>query len=195
MAIASFLTPADVLANPSVYRVSSASIGDIQYYGPAAYRRMEQVFKGEQDGQIITQMFPRASIELLLMFEDAWWPSYITKAARTTLWSVKQDEPGKGMLMTGFVPANLVRANQWLVEVEVYLVIAKFYETLINDNANINEKDKFNWKIARERFHDRWSDIMQASHFYDVNTDGFISKIEENNDTDINYYSEDRRYF
>jgi hypothetical protein len=82
-----------------------------------------------------------------------------------------------------------------MIELETYLVVAKFYETLVNDNANINEKDKFNCQIARERFQARWNDCMQASHFYDVNNDGFISKIEENNDMDINYYSADRRYF
>jgi len=191
MAIASFLKPADVLANTDSYRVSSASIAEIQFYGPAAYRRMDQVFKGDQDSQLVTVMFPKASIEILLMLEESWWPNYITKAARTTLWSVGPN----GQLITGFNPVLLVRPNQWLIELETFKVIANFYETLVNDNANINEKDKFNWKIAEERFQSRWSDVKQASHFYDVNSDGVISKIEENNDMDINYYSEDRRYF
>lgn len=189
MAIASFLKPQDILSQN--LRVSTAGIDEVQYYSPAGYRRMEQVFKGDQDSQLTTVMFPKASIEILLMMEEAWWPSYITKAAKTTLWSVSAN----GQLITGFKPESIVKTNQWMIELETYLVVAKFYETLVNDNANINEKDKFNWQIARERFQARWNDCMQASHFYDVNNDGFISKIEENNDMDINYYSADRRYF
>jgi hypothetical protein len=189
MAIASFLKPQDII--DLNLRVSTADVAEVQYYSPAGYRRMEQVFKGDQDSQLQNVMLPKATIEILLMLEEAWWPTYITKAARTTLWSVGAN----GQLITGFKPENLVKTNQWMIELETYLVVAKFYETLVNDNANINEKDKFNWEIARERFQSRWNDCMQASHFYDVNSDGMISKIEENNDMDINYYSEDRRYF
>jgi hypothetical protein len=156
---------------------------------------MEQVYKGDQDSMIESMLFPKASIAILLMLEEAWWPNYITKAARTTMWATKLTDPGKGQLMTGFIPANLVKQNQWLIELETYKVIALFYENLINDNANINEKDKFNWELASQRYENRWSECMQASHFYDVNSDGFISKIEENNDMDLNYYSDDRRYF
>lgn len=190
MAIASFLTPTDILANNSALRVSSAGIDEVQYYNPAAYRRMEQILKGDQDSQLINLMFPKASIELLLMFEEAWWPVYITKAAKTTLWSVSN-----GQLITGFKPVCLVRTNQWLIELETYLVIYRFYESIVSDNANINEKDKFNFETAKERFQNRWTDVMEAQHFYDVNQDGLISKIEENNDIDINYYGSDRRYF
>ena len=195
MAIASFLTPRDVITQG--LRLSTAGIAEVQFYNSAAYRRMEQVYKGDQDGQLMSMLFPKATIELLLLLEEAWWPTYITKAARTTLWRVKPagSGAGAGQLMTGFVPANLVKTNQWLIEIETYKVVEKFYESLITDNANINQKDKFNFDTARQRFLDRWSDIMQASHFYDVNGDGFISKIEENNDFDVNYYSEDRRYF
>lgn len=189
MALASFLQPADVITQD--LRVSVADPSYIQYYSPAGYKRMTQVYAGDQDGQLTTILFPRASIEILLLLEEAWWPMYITKAARTTLWSVSPN----GQLITGFKPQNLVKTNQWLIELECFLVLSKFYETVVADNANINEKDKFNWETARERFQSRWTDCMQASHFYDVNNDGLISKIEENNDTDINFYSDDRRYF
>lgn len=188
MAIASFLTPGLVISQD--LRVSTAGVAEVQYYNSAAYRRMEQVFKGDQDGKLIDMMFPKASIEILLMLEESWWPQFVSKAAMTILWATKN-----GQLVTGFKPELLVKSNQWLVELETFKVIERFYESIINDNANINEKDKYNHEIAAQRFQDKWNDIMQAQHFYDVNNDGIISKIEESNDMDINYYSEDRRYF
>lgn len=192
MAIASFYKPSDITANNNALRLSAAGIAELQLYNSAAYRRMDQVYKGDQDSVIMSQWFPKATIEILLMLEDAWWPMYVTKAAKTTLWSVNLTN---GQLMTGFKPVCLVKSNQWLIELETFLVVSKFYESIISDNANRNEKDLFNYETAQQRFADRWSECMQASHFYDVNLDGFISKIEESNDMDMNYYSEDRRYF
>jgi hypothetical protein len=188
MAIASFLTP-DLVISQNL-RVSTAGLSDVQYYNAAAYRRMEQVYKGNQDDMLINTMFPKASIEILLMLEESWWPYYTTKAAMTILWQTKQ-----GQLVTGFKPELLVKTNQWLVELETFKVVEKFYESIISDNANINEKDQYNYKVASERFLNKWNDVYQASHFYDVNNDGLISKIEENNEMDLNYFSEDRRYF
>jgi hypothetical protein len=188
MAIASFLTP-DLVISQNL-RVSTAGVSDVQYYNAAAYRRMEQVYKGNQDDILVNTMFPKASIELLLVLEESWWPQFVTKAAKTLLWQTIN-----GNLVTGFKPELIVKTNQWMIEVETYKVIEKFYESIITDNANINEKDQYNYKVANERFQNKWNDIMQAQHFYDVNGDGVISKIEESNDMDVNYYAEDRRYF
>ena len=193
MALASFLSPADILAQN--LRVSSATPMDVQYYNAAAYKRMTQVFNGDQDGMLITTLFPKASIEILLDLEQYWWPNYVTKAAGTRLWTTKLSGRGTGQLMTGFDPTCLVKQNQLLIEVEVFTLVKRFYESLINDNANINEKDKFNYATAAERQRDRWNDLMSVMYFYDVNHDGFISKLEENSDIDSAILDSDRRYF
>ena len=188
MAITSYLTPDLVLSGN--LRVSTATISDLQYYNSAAYRRMEQVYKGDQDSQLTNVMFPKASIEILMMLEQSWWPQYVTKAAKTTLWQTVA-----GQLVTGFDPTKLVHQNQWLIELECFQVIARFYQSLITDNANKNEKDNFNYEIAQKRFDNRWNDAMESMSFYDVDVNGTISKIEENNDIDSDFYASDRRYF
>ena len=188
MAYASFLTPSLVLSQG--LRLTTASIAEVQYYNGAAYRRMEQVYRGNQDAEIVTMMFPKATIQLLLDLEEAWWPQFITKAAKTILWQTKN-----GNLVTGFKPECIVKTNQTLIELETFKLVENFYAAQVSDNANINLKDKYNYDTARDRYLDKWSECMEAMHFYDVNQDGVISKIEENSDIDPNYYSSDRRYF
>jgi hypothetical protein len=198
MAIASFWTPDIVVANN--WRLSAADPALVNELNPAAYRRMTQVYAGDQDGVLISLLFPRATIELILMLEESWWPNFVSRVPKTTLWqtSGSVDTPWtqvKGQLVTGFNPNLIIKTHQTLMELEACKVIDRFYQALVNDNANINEKDKFNYEIAARRTEVKWSDLNEQMTFYDVNNDGLISKLEENNDFDIDYYLEDRRYF
>jgi hypothetical protein len=78
---------------------------------------------------------------------------------------------------------------------DVFKAVEQFYMTLVTDTSNINEVDKTNWEFAKERYYNEWQKALQLSNFYDLSDDGFINKMEENYQADVNYFNGDRRYF
>lgn len=188
MAIASKLTPSDV--NTLDLRVSNASILDVEFYDRAAYRRMDQLTKGEQDGLLIATLFPKASIELLTALELSWWPPFAAQhgvSARTY--------NGDGTSTTAFDPDRLMKMNQTLIQLEVYKAVEIFYSTIVTDSANVNEKDAANYKYCVDRFAKEWKKALNESFFYDVDGDGNIESSEENLEIEDAFYTGDRRYF
>lgn len=188
MAISSTLTPQDVTRNG--LRVSSATIQDVAFYDRAAYRRMDQITTKEQDGLLITTLFPKASIELLTLLELSWWPNF---AAKHGMAAYKNNAEGRAV--TAFDPAKLLKMNQSLIQLEVYKAVEIFYSTIVTDNANVNEKDAANHSYAMKRFNDEWIKAKQESAFYDVDSDGEVTADEESVDGDASYFDGDRRYF
>jgi hypothetical protein len=196
MAIASFLRYTDASlqylgGTVGVNKISNATPEDLAFYDRSAYRRMEQVTTGGQDDLITLTLFPKASIELLNMFEFGWWPQYVEK----TLGAFYYRQAPNGMTMTAFDPSKLVKVNQTLVQLEVYKSIEIFYGTLVTDNSNINEKDKVNLNFARKRFEEEWAKAVQESYFYDLKSAGFIGTYQQNWLADVNSFEGDRRYF
>jgi len=197
MAIASFLQYTD----PSLQigargvvgdnKISNALPTDLAYYDRSAYRRMEQVTQGAQDDLITGTLFPKASIELLNMFEFGWWPLYVER----TLGAFYYKQAPNGMTMTAFDPKLLVKVNQTLVQLECYKAIEIFYGTLVTDNSNINEKDARNLAFARKRFEEEWEKSVQESYFYDLKGIGFIGTYQQSWLADTNFFEGDRRYF
>lgn len=187
MAIASTLTTQDVIRNG--LRVSNASLLDVAFYDVAAYKRMDQVTKGEQDGLLVTVLFPKASIELLTMLELAWWPNYSYNKGYNRSSNVNSKN------YTAFDPSKLLKMNQTLIQLEVYKVVEIFYSTIVTDNANVNEKDLANYKFAAKRFSDEWNKAKVESFFYDEDSDGTVDNSEENADVDGAFFDGDRRYF
>ena len=197
MAIASFLQYTDTSLQIGARgvvgdnKISNALPTDLAFYDRSAYRRMEQVTSGVQDDLITGTLFPKASIELLNMFEFGWWPQYVEK----TLGAFYYKQAPNGMTMTAFDPSKLVKVNQTLVQLEVYKSIEIFYSTLVTDNSNINEKDKVNLNFARKRFEEEWAKAVQESYFYDLKSAGFIGTYQQNWLADVNSFEGDRRYF
>lgn len=184
-----------------VNKVSAAVPKDLQFYDRAAYRRIEQVvqsdqtFEGDQDLYITSTLFPKASIELLNLFEFGWWPLYVERTLGSFYYKQNQTNPGAGMTMTAFEPAQLAKQNQTLIQLEVYKAIEIFYSTLVTDNSNINEKDAKNHYFAKLRFEQEWEKAIQGSYFYDQRNTGFIGTYQQGWLADPNAFDGDRRYF
>ena len=200
MAIASFLKYTDaslqiVGQNVGANKVSSATPEDLMFYDRSAYRRMEQLSNGDQDFLITSTLFPKASIELLNMFEFGWWAAYVERTLGAYYYKTNPNNPGAGQTMTAFDPTKLVKANQTLIQLEVYKAIEIFYSTVVTDNSNLNEKDKANYNFARKRFQEEWEKAIQESYFYDLKGTGFIGTYQQQWLQDTNFFEGDRRYF
>lgn len=206
MALSSYLKYTDqslqiIRGEVGLNKVSTATPQDVQFYDRAAYRRMEQIaqtdnyIEGDQDFLITSILFPKASIEILNMLEFGWYPKYVESTLGAFYYRANPNDPGKGMTMTAFDPAKLVKQNQRLVQMEVYKAIEIFYSTLVTDNSNINEKDAANLNFAKKRFEDEWEKAIQESAFYDNRGQGFIGTYQQNWLADTNFFEGDRRYF
>jgi hypothetical protein len=200
MAIASFLKYTDaslqiVGQNVGANKVSSATPEDLMFYDRSAYRRMEQLSNGDQDFLITSTLFPKASIELLNMFEFGWWAAYVERTLGAYYYKTNPNNPGAGQTMTAIDPTKLVKANQTLIQLEVYKAIEIFYSTVVTDNSNLNEKDKANYNFARKRFQEEWEKAIQESYFYDLKGTGFIGTYQQQWLQDTNFFEGDRRYF
>jgi len=78
---------------------------------------------------------------------------------------------------------------------DCFKAIAIFYESLVTDVSNINEVDKVNYDHSIARYLTEYEKATQLSNFYDLFQDGFISKLEENYQADVDFFQGDRRYF
>lgn len=201
MALTSFLSYTDpslqIGAGNSVglNKISSATPQDLQFYDKSAYRRMEQVHNGDQDYEIQSLYFPKASIEMLNLLEFGWWPLYVERTLGAFYYKLKTGAPGDGLTMTAFDPSKLAKVNQTLIQLEVYKAVEIFYSTLVTDNSNINQKDAANLNFARKRFEEEWEKAIQESYFYDLKGIGFIGTYQQNWMADVNAFEGDRRYF
>ena len=196
MAIASFLNYTDaslqiIRGTVGDNKISSATPADVQFYDKSAYRRMEQVSTGDQDYYITSTLFPKASIEILIMLEFGWWPQYVEK----TLGAFYYKGNAQGITVTAFDPTSLVKVNQSLVQLEVYKAVEIFYSTLVTDNSNVNEKDAVNLNFACKRFEEEWEKCIEESYFYDRLKTGTIGVYNQNFTADTNFFEGDRRYF
>ena len=176
-------------------KVSAATPADLAFYDRSAYRRMEQIHNGDQDYEIQTIYFPKASIELLNMLEFGWWAAYVERTLGAFYYKQKESDPGAGMTMTAFDPTKLAKVNQTLIQLEVYKAVEIFYGTLVTDNSNLNTKDAANLNFARKRFEEEWAKAIQESYFYDLKGIGFIGTYQQQWLQDGNFFEGDRRYF
>jgi len=202
MAIASFLAYTDPTLQPGgVNRISLAQPSDVLFYDRAAYKRLQQVYPTgdtnnnngpDQDYLLTSQYFPKASIEMLIMFEMGWWPLYVERTLGAFYYQQSQKT---GQTVTAFNPAQLVKQNQTLIRLEVFKAVEIFYSTLVTDNSNINEKDAKNLDFARRRFEEEWEKAIQESYFYDLRQVGEIGIYQQSWLADVNFFEGDRRYF
>ena len=200
MALTSFLSYTDSsLQYGGLNKVSNATPADVIFYDRAAYRRMEQMFGTNtalypdgQDGELTYIFFPKASIELLNLFEFGWWPLYVERTLGAFYY---QQSQRTGQTVTAFYPGKLVKQNQTLIQLEVYKTVEIFYSTLVTDNSNINEKDAANYQFARKRFEEEWEKAIQESYFYDLKSLGEIGTYQQSWLSDVNFFEGDRRYF
>ena len=197
MALTSFLKYTDtslliVGQNVGLNKVSAATPQDLQFYDRSAYRRMEQLHNSDQDHEIQTLYFPKASIEILNLLEFGWWPLYVERTLGAFYYKQSQ---ATGLTITAFDPSRLVKVNQTLIQLECYKAIEIFFSTLITDNSNINQKDAANLNYARKRFEEEWEKAIQESYFYDMKLIGEIGTYQQNWLSDPNFFEGDRRYF
>lgn len=166
-------------------RISNATIDDIVVYDPAAERRAASV------GVDWDTFFHIGSQEILYTMEWGWWPKYVENTWGAWYFT---NNP-KGQVISAFDPSLLVKSDQTLIRLDVFKAVEQFYETLVTDVSNINEVDRANWEFAKERYQNEWEKALQLSNFYDLSNDGFISKLEENYQADVDFFNSDRRYF
>ena len=193
MAISSFLNYTDATLQPGgVNRISTADASTMQFYDKACYRRMEQVYSGDQDYQLLATFYPKSSIEMLNLFEFGWWPLYVERTLGAFYYRQSQ---ATGQTVTAFNPAQLVKVNQTLQQLEVFKAVEMFYMTLITDNSTINEKDAANLNYARKRFELEWQKAIQESYFYNLRGFNEIGIYQQSWLADVNFFEGDRRYF
>ena len=166
-------------------RISNATSTDIHFYDPAAEKRAESMGVDWDD------YFHVGSQEILYQLEFGWWPKYVENTWGA--WYFKNDPQGR--VVTAFDPTHLVKNDQTLVRLDCFKAIEEFYRTLVTDVSNINEVDMINWKHSQKRFETEYEKAVQLSNFYDLYLDGVVSKLEENYQTDVDFFQGDRRYF
>jgi hypothetical protein len=166
-------------------RISTASIADIIFYDPAAERRADSLDVKWDD------YFQVASQDILYELEFSWYPKYVETAVGA--WYYKNNSKSK--LVSAFNPELLILNNQTLIQLDTFKAIELFYQSLVTDISNINEVDLTNYKFARKRYSDAWTKAIQLSNFYDLNSDGEITKLEENYLQDTSYMTGNRRFF
>jgi hypothetical protein len=166
-------------------RISSADIDDIITYDPAAERRAATL-KVHWD-----TFFHISSQEILYNLEFGWWPKYVEQ----TFGAYYFKNDSRGRLISAFNPALLVKTDQTLIRLDVFRAVQEFYMSLVTDVSNVNEVDKTNYEFAQMRYTREWDKAIQLSNFYDLDRDGFISKLEENLYADQEVFNNDRRYW
>lgn len=166
-------------------RISNATVADIVNYDPAAERRAASLCVNWDT------YFNIGSQEILYQMEWGWWPKYVENTWGA--WYFKNDSQGR--VISAFDPSLLVKDDQTLIRLDVFKAVEQFYQSLVTDVSNINQVDHTNWQFARQRYADEWEKAFQLSNFYDLYDDGFIQKVEENYQADVNYFMGDRRYF
>lgn len=166
-------------------RISDATVQDIILYDPAAERRAASLCVDWDT------FFHIGSQEILYQMEFGWWPKYVENTWGA--WYFKNNAAGQ--VISAFNPSLLVKSDQTLIRLDVFKAVEQFYSSLVTDTSNINEVDKTNWEYSKERYYNEWQKAIQLSNFYDLSNDGFIDKMEENYQADVNYFNGDRRYF
>ena len=166
-------------------RISNATVADIILYDPAAERRAASLCVDWDT------FFNIGSQEILYQMEWGWWPKYVENTWGA--WYFKNN--ALGQVISAFNPSLLVKSDQTLIRLDVFKAVEQFYMTLVTDPSNINEVDKTNWEFSKERYYNEWQKAIQLSNFYDLYDDGFINKMEENYQADVNYFNGDQRYF
>lgn len=166
-------------------RISNATVQDIIIYDPAAERRAASMCVDWDT------FFNIGSQEILYMMEWGWWPKYVENTWGA--WYFKNN--AQGQVISAFNPSLLVKNDQTLIRLDTFKAVEQFYQSVVTDVSNVNEVDKVNWNFAKLRFQNEWEKAMQLSNFYDLYDDGFINKMEENYQADVNYFTNDRRYF
>jgi hypothetical protein len=166
-------------------RISTATVDDVIFYDPAAERRADSL-SADWD-----TYFSIASQELLQMMEFGWWPKYVEQTFGA--WYFKNDTAGR--LVTAFDPSKLLKSSQILKRLDTFKAIEEFYRSLVTDVSNLNEVDQKNYEFAKARFDDEWRKAIELGNFYDINSDGVISKMEENMNADQNFFNRNQRYF
>lgn len=166
-------------------RISNATAADIAFYDPAAERRASSLGADWDD------YFNIGSQEILYAMEFSWWPRYV----ENTFGAYYYTNNAEGYLITAFDPGRLVKGDQTLIRLDVFMAVQQFYSTLVTDVSNVNEVDAENYRFARQRYDLEWEKAVQLSNFYDLYQDGQITKLEENWNQDVNYFTNDTRYF
>jgi hypothetical protein len=166
-------------------RISNATVSDIILYDPAAERRAASLCIDWDT------FFNIGSQEILYQLEFGWWPKYVENTWGA--WYFKNN--ALGQVISAFNPSLLVKSDQTLIRLDVFKAVEQFYMSLVTDTSNVNEVDKTNWEFSKERYYNEWQKAIQLSNFYDLYDDGFISKMEENYQADVNYFNGDQRYF
>lgn len=168
-------------------RVSNATVSDIIFYDPAAERRASQMQVDWDD------YFQVGSQELLYRLEFGWWPKYCDITGAQLYRNNSQ-----GQLISGFNTSRLIKSDQTLIRLDVFMAVKIFYESIVSDTSNVNDVDKANFDHALRRLETEWEKALQLSNFYDLDADapnGPTTKLEENWLADVDYFNSDRRYF
>ena len=166
-------------------RISTATVSDIIIYDPAAERRAASLEVNWDT------YFHIGSQEILYTMEWGWWPKYVENTWGA--WYFKNDTLGR--VISAFDPTLLVKTDQTLIRLDVFKAVEQFYQSLVTDVSNVIEVDKTYWEFSKQRYAQEWEKALQLSNFYDLYNDGFIQKIEENYQADVNFFNGDRRYF
>ena len=169
-------------------RISNATVEDIQFYDPAAYRRAVAL------GTDWAPYFKVGSQEWLYKLEFGWWPKYCD----TVLGAYYYANLPNGALISAFNPSQLMKNDQTLIRLDVFGAVYVFYESLVTEVSNLNDVDKMNYEFARDRCDREWIKALELMNFYDLYKNapnGPATKLEENWTVDVDYFNGDRRYF
>jgi hypothetical protein len=167
-------------------RVSVATVTDIEFYDPAAYKRANSL------GIDWDNYFNVGSQEILYQLEFGWWQKY----ADTVFGAYYYTNNNSGQLISAFNPSKLVKTDQTLIRLDVFRACLVFYESLVTDVSNMNDVDTRNFDFGKQRYDREWDKALQLMNFYDLYGDGTpITKLEENWTADVDYFNNDRRFF
>jgi hypothetical protein len=169
-------------------RISNATVEDIRFYDPAAYRRAEALNTDWQP------YFKVGSQEWLYKLEFGWWNKYCD----TVLGAYYYSNLPNGALISSFNPSQLIKNDQTLIRLDVFGAVFVFYESMVTEVSNMNDVDKMNYEFARDRCDREWTKALELMNFYDLyqnSPNGPTTKLEENWTADVDYFNGDRRYF
>ena len=169
-------------------RISNATVEDIRFYDPAAYRRAVAL---DVDW---APYFKVGSQEWLYKLEFGWWPKYCD----TVLGAYYYANLPNGTLVSSFNPSQLIKNDQTLIRLDVFGAVLVFYESLVTEVSNLNDVDRQNYDFAKDRCDREWIKALELMNFYDLYKtapNGPTSKLEENWTADVDYFNGDRRYF
>lgn len=169
-------------------RISNATVEDILFYDPAAERRAESLNVNWDP------YFKVSSQEWLYKMEFGWWQNYCDTVIGAYYYTNLPD----GELISSFNPNLLIKDDQTLIRLDTFGAILVFYESLVTDVSNMNDVDLQNYNFAKERCENEWRKAQELSNWYNLfmnRPNGPTSKLEENWQSDPNYFNGDRRYF